>query len=758
MIMRDIIKNNNLEELFSNVVIGLEKEGQRVLPNGQISKTDHPKVFGIRHEQPYIQTDFAESQVELITTPEKSEKDVLRVLNAVHEVFLKNIPEDEYIWPLSIPAILPKEDEIRVAQFEKKSDVEYREYLVEKYGKYKQMVSGIHYNFQLDDNFMEKISTITKKDLVSTKNEVYLKLARQFIRYQWLLIYLYGASPLAEDKYFTNGIKPEGFVRSLRTSRFGYVNEEDIKVSYGSLEKYIEDITGYVQNGMLIAEKEFYSSVRFRGANTIVKFPKQGIKYIEFRLFDLNPFAPFGILEKDIRFVHLFIKTLVWLEEVDKSTSESLGYEYSEKVALSHPFSKVMYEDEGIWLLNKMKELVAELGLYESDIDLINEKIDELQNPELTIGARLLREYKKENSILNVGLNLAKQYKEDALREYYSLSAYSNMELSTQAVIEDAIKSGLKVSIIDENDQFIRLESKEHVEYVKNGNMTSKDSYISPLIMENKIVTKKVLAEKGFRVPKGYEVSSIEEALQKFNYIKNKPIVIKPKSTNFGLGITIFKNGTSSLENYTKAIEFALKEDKDILIEEFIEGTEYRFFVIEGKTEAVLLRVPANVTGDGKHTIRELVEMKNANPLRGDAKKTPLKKIELGEIEQLQLSEQGLNFESILAENEVAYLRENSNISTGGDSIDMTDEVHESYKKLAVEIAEAMMAKVCGVDLIIPNIKDECSKDNYGVIEANFNPMMMMHIYPHAGESRRLSLNVLRMLFPEKEIIMTQKS
>ena len=750
MIMRDIIKNNNLEELFSNVVIGLEKEGQRVLPNGQISKTDHPKVFGIRHEQPYIQTDFAESQVELITTPEKSEKDVLRVLNAVHEVFLKNIPEDEYMWPLSLRAVLPKEDEIRVEQFEKKSDVEYREYLVEKYGKYKQMVSGIHYNFQLDDNFMEKISTITKKDLVSTKNEVYLKLARQFIRYQWLLIYLYGASPLAEDKYFTNGVKPSDFVRSLRTSRFGYVNEEDIKVSYGSLEKYIEDVTGYVQNGMLIAEKEFYSSVRFRGADTIVKFPKQGIKYIEFRLFDLNPFAPFGILEKDIRFVHLFIKTLVWLEEVDKSTSESLGYEYSEKVALSHPFSKVMYEDEGIWLLNKMKELVAELGLYESDVDLINEKIDELQNPELTIGARLLREYKKENSILNIGLNLAKQYKEDALREYYSLSAYSNMELSTQAVIEDAIKSGLKVSIIDENDQFIRLESKEHVEYVKNGNMTSKDSYISPLIMENKVVTKKVLAEKGFRVPKGYEVSSIEEALQKFNYIKNKPIVIKPKSTNFGLGITIFKNGTSSLENYTKAIEFALKEDKDILIEEFIEGTEYRFFVIEGKTEAVLLRVPANVTGDGKHTIRELVEMKNANPLRGDAKKTPLKKIELGEIEQLQLSEQGLNFESILAENEVAYLRENSNISTGGDSIDMTDEVHESYKKLAVEIAEAMMAKVCGVDLIIPNIKDECSKDNYGVIEANFNPMMMMHIYPHAGEPRRLSLNVLRMLFPEK--------
>ena len=124
----------------------------------------------------------------------------------------------------------------------------------------------------------------------------------------------------------------------------------------------------------------------------------------------------------------------------------------------------------------------------------------------------------------------------------------------------------------------------------------------------------------------------------------------------------------------------------------------------------------------------------------------------MGEIEELQLAEQGLNFDSILAVNEVAYLRENSNISTGGDSVDMTDEVHESYKELAVRISDAMMAKVCGVDLIISDIKEEVSATNYGVIEANFNPMMMMHIYPHSGKSRRLSLNVLKMLFPEKNI------
>ena len=96
-------------------------------------------------------------------------------------------------------------------------------------------------------------------------------------------------------------------------------------------------------------------------------------------------------------------------------------------------------------------------------------------------------------------------------------------------------------------------------------------------------------------------------------------------------------------------------------------------------------------------------------------------------------------------------LRANSNISTGGDSIDMTDEMHDSYKQLAVGITKAMGAAVCGVDLIIPDLKKlaENGLNSWGVIEANFNPMMMMHIFPYAGKSRRLTLDVVKMLFPE---------
>lgn len=146
--------------------------------------------------------------------------------------------------------------------------------------------------------------------------------------------------------------------------------------------------------------------------------------------------------------------------------------------------------------------------------------------------------------------------------------------------------------------------------------------------MANKTVTKKILADAGFPVPSGDEFTSLEEGLAYYPLIKDKQIVVKPKSTNFGLGISIFQE-PASLDNYQKALEIAFAEDTSVLVEEFISGTEYRFFILDGRCEAVLLRVAANVIGDGKHTIRELVAQKNANPLRGRDHRSPLEIIEL---------------------------------------------------------------------------------------------------------------------------------
>ena len=323
------------------------------------------------------------------------------------------------------------------------------------------------------------------------------------------------------------------------------------------------------------------------------------------------------------------------------------------------------------------------------------------------------------------------------------------MELSTQILMFDAIQQGIKVEVLDRQDQFLKLQLKDHVEYVKNGNMTSKDSYVSTLIMENKTVTKKILQQHGFRVPKGEEFNNIEQALRSYDRFSTQPFVVKPKTTNYGIGISIFKNG-ANYEDYQKAITLAFKEDSSVLIEEFLNGTEYRFFVLNDKVHAVLLRVPANVKGDGKHTIEELVMQKNRDSLRGKDHRTPLESIQLGELENLMLKGQGYQMDSIPKNDEIIYLRENSNISTGGDSIDVTDQIPDDYKKIAVDAVSALGAKISGIDLIIENTEvPAANKNAYGIIEANFNPSMYMHIHPYKGKSRRLTMEIIHYLFPE---------
>src|SRR5699024_1039629 len=129
----------------------------------------------------------------------------------------------------------------------------------------------------------------------------------------------------------------------------------------------------------------------------------------------------------------------------------------------------------------------------------------------------------------------------------------------------------------------------------------------------------------------------------------------------------------------------------------------------------------------------------------------PLEKIQFGKIEQMTVEEQGYSMESVPPAGEIVYLRDNSNVSTGGDSIDYTDLMDESYKQIAVGITKAVGATIAGIDMMIPDYQVPSTPQNpgYGVIEANFNPMMMMHIYPYQGKSRRLTMDVLALLLPE---------
>lgn len=261
--------------------------------------------------------------------------------------------------------------------------------------------------------------------------------------------------------------------------------------------------------------------------------------------------------------------------------------------------------------------------------------------------------------------------------------------------------------------------------------------------MENKVVTKEILNRNNIKVPSGFEFFSLEDAIENIKRFVDKPIVVKPKSTNFGIGISIFKDGAKE-EDIKEAFEIAFASDNTVLVEEFIKGKEYRFLVIGDKVPGILHRVPANVIGNGKSTIKELVEEKNKSSLRGKGYKTPLEKINLDDHAKLFLKQEGKDFDYIPNEGEIVYLRENSNISTGGDSIDYTDLIPQKFKDIAIESAKAVGANICGVDMMLEDYNDE--NTSYAIIELNFNPAIHIHSYPYKGEEREIAKEILNTL------------
>ncbi|EOD5412103.1 bifunctional glutamate--cysteine ligase GshA/glutathione synthetase GshB [Enterococcus faecium] len=752
MNFKQLLLHVNARPFIDQARFGIEREGQRVDLAGNLAKTDHPAIFGDRSYHPYIQTDFSETQTEMITPVTDSIPELFQYLAAVYDVTARSIPKEEMIWPLSMPPSLPeKDEEIIIAKLKNFEDVLYRRYLAKEYGKRKQMVSGIHFNFEFGDELLRTLFSHQEEfqDFSEFKTELYLKTARNFMRYRWMITYLFGASPMSEKNYFLDESHPQEPVRSIRNSALGYTNHPNVKVSYASMKQYLADIERMIEEGKLSEEKEFYTPLRFRGGKKVADLATTGVRYIELRNIDLNPYARLGINPEQVRFLQLFLMYMLWTEEkedCDQWVAE--GTTRNNKVALEQPSDQTEFHQEGREILEGMKQMLVELDWLDS-LYLVEEALTQMDHPEQTLAAKLYQEAQL-SSQQEVAVALGHQYYKESHERPYQLAGFREMELSTQIFMFDAIQKGVQVKVLDESDQFLRLQFQDHVEYVKNANMTSKDSYIVPLIMENKTVTKKVLKEAGFRVPGGAEFSSMEEAVKAYPRFAEQAFVIKPKSTNYGLGITIFKEG-ASLEDYQAGLAIAFREDSSVLVEEFMPGTEYRFFVIDGEVQAIMLRVPANVIGDGIRTVKELVEEKNSDPLRGTNHRAPLELIQLGELEQLMLKEQGLTIESVPQANQIVYLRENSNISTGGDSIDMTDEFSEAYKKIAVSAVEALGAKISGIDLIIPDkeIDPTTDKKAYGIIEANFNPAMHMHVYPFAGKGRRLTMNVLKLLYPE---------
>ncbi len=750
--MKQLVLDSLKGNIWLEGLFGLEKENLRVDRAGNLALTPHPQVFGNKLKHPFVTTDFSESQVEMITPPLPEIGQAIGFLETIHDIVSLEL-KDEYLWPQSIPPILPSDQQIPIAEYgeDGKEAREYREFLAEKYGPKNQLFSGIHFNFSFSEKLLEMLyqkanSSVSFNEF---KDEVYLKTARQLLRLRWLYVLLYGCSPVVDPSFELRckmspyPVDKNVIALSIRNSCYGYRNFDDLYPDYSSVQAYKASIDQMVKNQKIAAPKELYSAIRPK----FIKSPDH-ISYLEFRCIDIDPLTKAGISDDALRFLHALALYGLLTDETDDfgPKIQALANRYHTGVALYGLNSKPFLIDEerqNVWhkaqtIIQQTIRLFEDHGIDQSGyVQSLGQALQLAKNPEDR------KVYEVLNGVVKDGyvpfhIQKANEYLANSRDKSYQFHGLEDMELSTQLLLREAVKRGVSLEILDRNENFVRLKKEENTQYVKQATKTSLDNYASILAMENKLVTKKILEEYGIRVPKGLEYTSAEVAKADFVFHQGKPVVIKPNQTNFGLGITILKENTDE-ETFRRAVDIAIEHDTTILIEEFIAGREFRIFVIGNEVVGILHRVPANVTGDGKKTIRELVEWKNQDPLRGKGYRTPLEKIRLEEAEAIFLKQQGKDFETIAAAGEVVYLRENSNISTGGDSIDFTDDIPDSYKQIAVRAAQALNVKITGLDMIIPDVSAEATDDNYSIIELNFNPAIHIHCHPFQGKNRKLN-------------------
>lgn len=330
----------------------------------------------------------------------------------------------------------------------------------------------------------------------------------------------------------------------------------------------------------------------------------------------------------------------------------------------------------------------------------------------------------------------------EAISSARALIGESELGPSTRAIVEAATKR---------NIPWRRLNEMNLIQFgygcrrrLIQATTTSETSDIAVDIAQDKQLTKKFLDDAGIFVPRGLIAHNESEALAAFQTLR-PPVVLKPVDGNHGRGVCLNLRTPAEV---AAAYQLAARHSQSVLVEEYLEGKDFRVLIVGGKMAAAAERVPAHVFGDGKSTLAQLIDVENANPVRGEGHEKPMTKISLDAETFNHLARTGMTMESVPKFRQQIFLKATANLSTDGIAIDVTDEVHPEIRRMCERAARLVGLDICGVDLIARDISSAPAKQA-GVVEVNAGPGIRMHIYPSKGKSRDVGRAIVDMLYPD---------
>jgi cyanophycin synthetase len=276
--------------------------------------------------------------------------------------------------------------------------------------------------------------------------------------------------------------------------------------------------------------------------------------------------------------------------------------------------------------------------------------------------------------------------------------------------------------------------------------MTSKTSSIAVDTASDKKLTNQLLAATGVPVPRAHVVRSPEEAAAAAGKI-GFPVALKPLDGNHGRGVML---NLADAQAVRDAFPLANAQSRSgaLVIESFITGNDYRCLVIGGVLRAVAQRVPAHVEGDGTQSVADLVETTNADPRRGIGYEKVLTRIKIDDEAITYAREQGFEMTDVPPRGQRVFLKRTGNMSTGGISIDRTEEIHPDNAEIAEQAARVVGLDIAGIDFICPDISVPVRETGGGIVEVNAAPGFRMHTHPTEGEAQYVAKPVLDLLFP----------